>query len=89
MTSADNPNPDLSPIPAPALTPALRHAIDAVLLAFPALRHCLADDAVPLDAPLREAVGRYHDNPAVLALWRMCAACEELRKADEAEARRG
>lgn len=65
-------------------TPELRRAIDAVLLAYPTLRFSLAADAVPLDAPLSEAVRRYHDNPVLLGLWSMCAACEGLRRVVDA-----
>ena len=80
MTSADNPDPDLSPIPEPAMTPELRRAIDAVMLAAHALRHSLPSDAPPLDAPLRAAVDAYWTRPPLLSLWMACAAHEGLRK---------
>lgn len=67
------------------MTPALRSAIDAVLLAGQGqLRWLDRDPHSPLDATLAEAVAHYGGPRAGLSLWMMVAAAERLWVAVEA-----
>lgn len=67
------------------MTPDLRSAIDAVLLAGQGQLHWLDQRPhPPLDATLAEAVAHYGGPRAALSLWVMMAAVERLRVASEA-----
>jgi hypothetical protein len=62
------------------MTPTLRSAIDAVLLAGQDQQHWLdRNPHPPLDATLAEAVRHYGGPRAALSLWGLCKAVERLR----------